>query len=90
MVELDEMWLPPAPGPKSENGLAVMQILADIAKDPLRGVLVVTHDPRVMRFADRIIHIEDGRICGEENNGRGKCSGVAVTQPMRLASWQDA
>ena len=51
----------------SENGLAIMKILAEIAKDPSRAVLVVTHDPRVMRFADRIIHIEDGRICSEDN-----------------------
>ena len=46
----------------SENGLAVMTILAQIAKDPVRGVLVVTHDTRLLPFADRIIHIEDGRI----------------------------
>jgi putative ABC transport system ATP-binding protein len=50
----------------SENGLAVMSILADIARDSSHGVLVVTHDPRVMQFADRIIHIEDGRIFSEE------------------------
>jgi putative ABC transport system ATP-binding protein len=46
----------------SANGLAVMKLLADIAKDPARGVLVVTHDPRTVAFADRIIHIEDGCI----------------------------
>jgi ABC-type transport system involved in cytochrome bd biosynthesis fused ATPase/permease subunit len=56
----------------SENGLAVMGILADIAKDPSRGVLVVTHDPRTMRFADRIVHIEDGSIVGEEKGGAGR------------------
>jgi putative ABC transport system ATP-binding protein len=49
----------------SENGLAIMRILAQVAKDPSRGVLVVTHDPRIMTFADRIIHIEDGRIPAE-------------------------
>jgi ABC-type multidrug transport system ATPase subunit len=50
----------------SENGHAVMTILAGIAKDRTRGVLVVTHDPRSLPFADRIIHIEDGRILGDE------------------------
>ena len=55
----------------SENGLAIMKILAEIAKDTSRGVLVVTHDPRVTRFADRIIHIEDGRITGEDNKSIG-------------------
>jgi putative ABC transport system ATP-binding protein len=50
----------------SENGLAIMTILARIARDPRRAVLVITHDPRVLPFADRIIHLEDGRILGEE------------------------
>jgi putative ABC transport system ATP-binding protein len=50
----------------SENGHAIMTILARIAKDTNRGVLVVTHDPRVIPFADRIIHMEDGRILSEE------------------------
>jgi len=49
----------------SENGAAIMTVLAQIAKDPTRSVLVVTHDPRIVPFADRIIHIEDGRILGE-------------------------
>ncbi len=53
----------------SENGQAIMTILAGIAKDPSRGVLVVTHDPRIVPFADRIVHIEDGRILGEEPGG---------------------
>jgi putative ABC transport system ATP-binding protein len=50
----------------SENGRAIMKILARIARHPSRGVLVVTHDPRIVPFADRIIHMEDGLIRGEE------------------------
>jgi putative ABC transport system ATP-binding protein len=49
----------------SENGHAVMTILARIAQDRSRGVLVVTHDMRLTPFATRIIRMEDGRICGE-------------------------
>jgi putative ABC transport system ATP-binding protein len=52
-----------------DNGRVVMTILADIAKDSSRGVLVVTHDPRLRPFADRVIHIEDGRIVREEPGG---------------------
>lgn len=52
-----------------ENGQAIMAILAEIAKDRAHGVLVVTHDPRLLPFADRIIHIEDGNIVGEEPGG---------------------
>jgi putative ABC transport system ATP-binding protein len=50
----------------SENGHAIMSVLAEIAKDRGRGVLVVTHDPRIVPFADRIVRIEDGKIIGEE------------------------
>ena len=32
-------------------------------------MLVVTHDPRILPFADRVVHIEDGRIVGEERRG---------------------
>ncbi|MGJ5033586.1 ABC transporter ATP-binding protein [Bradyrhizobium sp. HKCCYLRH3059] len=51
------------------NGQAIMTLLADIAKDPSRAVLVVTHDPRILPFANRVIHIEDGRIVREESGG---------------------
>jgi putative ABC transport system ATP-binding protein len=53
----------------SENGHAIMTLLAQIAKDTTRGVLVVTHDPRILPFASRVIRIEDGRIVGEEPGG---------------------
>ena len=49
-----------------ENGQAVMKLLAGIARDRAHSVLVVTHDPRVVPFANRIVHIEDGRIVREE------------------------
>jgi len=50
------------------NGEAIMTILAAIAKERGRAVLVVTHDPRLFGFADRIVHIEDGRLTAEELN----------------------
>lgn len=55
----------------SENGHAIMTILAGIAKDPNRAVLVVSHDPRILPFADRVVRIEDGRVVGEERKDAG-------------------
>jgi putative ABC transport system ATP-binding protein len=55
----------------SENGLAVMALLAQIAKDRSRAVLAVTHDPRTVPFANRILRIEDGLIVGEERRAEG-------------------
>jgi putative ABC transport system ATP-binding protein len=52
-----------------ENGRAIMKILSEIAKERGHAVLIVTHDPRLLPFADRVVHIEDGRIVGEEHRG---------------------
>jgi putative ABC transport system ATP-binding protein len=56
----------------TQNGQAIMTLLAEIAKDQSRGVLVVTHDPRILPFANRVVHIEDGRIVREERGEHGK------------------
>ncbi|HTP33834.1 MAG TPA: ABC transporter ATP-binding protein [Candidatus Acidoferrales bacterium] len=45
-----------------ETGQVVMQLLTRIAVKPGRAVVVVTHDSRVFGFADRIAHMDDGRI----------------------------
>src|ERR1700689_1696329 len=50
----------------SENGHAVMMMLAEIAKDSARAMFIVTHDPRIMPFADRILRIEDGQIVSDQ------------------------
>jgi putative ABC transport system ATP-binding protein len=50
----------------SANGLTTMAILSAIAKARNRAVLVVTHDPRLFEFADRILYIEDGSLTREE------------------------
>jgi len=55
----------------SENGLAVMQLLSEIARDKSRAVLAVTHDPRTIPFANRVLRIEDGLIVGEERRAEG-------------------
>ena len=52
-----------------ENGQAIMKILAGIAQEKGRAVLIVTHDPRLLPFADCVVHIEDGRIVREERRG---------------------
>jgi putative ABC transport system ATP-binding protein len=54
-----------------ENGHAVMALLARIAKEQKRSVLAVTHDPRTLGYADRVVRIEDGRIVGEERRPSG-------------------
>ena len=47
------------------TGGEVMQILREVANDTGRSVLIVTHDSRIHRFADRIIEMYDGRIASD-------------------------
>jgi putative ABC transport system ATP-binding protein len=44
------------------SGRLVMQLLRQVTVRSDRAVLVVTHDHRIFGFADRIIHMDDGRI----------------------------
>jgi putative ABC transport system ATP-binding protein len=50
----------------SHSGRNVMEMMRDLARKHGRGVVVVTHDSRVLEFGDRIVHMEDGRIAEEE------------------------
>ena len=60
----------------SENGHHVMTVLAEIARDPARALFIVTHDPRIIPFASRILRIEDGRIVSEQQR---QCPGTVHT-----------
>jgi len=51
----------------SDNGRTIMRILAETAHERDRAVLVVTHDPRIIPFGDRIIEIEDGLLVTEKS-----------------------
>jgi putative ABC transport system ATP-binding protein len=46
----------------SHTGRNVMEMMSDLAHKRGRAVVIVTHDSRVMSFADRIVRIEDGAI----------------------------
>lgn len=41
-------------------GAELVELLRRLAHEQGRAVLVVTHDPRIMRFADRSLALEDG------------------------------
>lgn len=46
----------------TKTALGVMATLRDLASSQGRAVVVVTHDPRLERFADRVARVEDGRV----------------------------
>jgi putative ABC transport system ATP-binding protein len=71
----------------SENGHAVMALLARIAHEQKRCVLAVTHDPRTLGYADRVLRIEDGKIVGEDRRPEGlNAPGIADLTKRRKAN----
>jgi putative ABC transport system ATP-binding protein len=50
-----------------ETGHRTMEALRALAKRPDRALIVVTHDPRIFDFADRIAHVDDGTIVNVES-----------------------
>ena len=51
----------------SETGRGVMKMMSDLAHKRDRAVVIVTHDSRVLGFADRIVKIEDGAIAAADD-----------------------
>jgi putative ABC transport system ATP-binding protein len=64
----------------ARTGQAVMKLIRDMARQPDRVAVVVTHDPRVFSYGDRIVTLEDGRVAADqrvEHAGRsGEPSGT--------------
>ncbi|MEI9814711.1 MAG: ABC transporter ATP-binding protein [Acidobacteriota bacterium] len=50
----------------SVSGRTVLELLSGLAKERNRAIVIVTHDPRVLEYCDRIVHIADGRVGAEE------------------------
>jgi putative ABC transport system ATP-binding protein len=48
------------------SGQEVVHLLRDLARSRGTAILLVTHDPRILDVADRIVAMEDGRVVVDE------------------------
>lgn len=62
-----------------QTGLEIVALLKEQVNHH-RGVLLVTHDARLLQFADRVIEIDDGRIVRDESMDRLPAAGTAPKQ----------
>lgn len=46
----------------SQSGRRVIEILGELAKQDGCTVVMVTHDPRIVDIADRVVYVEDGQV----------------------------
>ena len=56
----------------SESGLAIMRLLATLNQEGMT-IVYVTHDPRMAKFATRLVHLFDGKLVnGDGSNPTGE------------------
>ena len=51
-----------------QAGEHVLDLFRDLARGEGRALLIVTHDPKVRRIADRVVSIHDGRLRGQDQD----------------------
>ena len=50
-----------------DTGRKILEFVREHILNETRCIIIVTHDSRIFEYAHRIIHMEDGRIIGEEH-----------------------
>jgi ABC-type lipoprotein export system ATPase subunit len=50
----------------SRTGTGIMRMLRQLASRQGKTILIVTHDPNVAQYADRVIRLQDGHIIEDE------------------------
>jgi len=50
----------------ADSGFSAMQVLKELCQSLEKTVVVVTHDPRILPIADRILKLADGRIVADQ------------------------
>ena len=66
------------------SGRAVLELLRELAHERGRAVVIVTHDNRALSYADRIVHIEDGRIAEHEPATTALAEGFSQQQILQM------
>lgn len=60
-------------------------LLKQVSKEWGRSVLMVTHDPRIAAYADRIIFLKDGKIVNETQLGNKRADNAESASQMMKA-----
>jgi putative ABC transport system ATP-binding protein len=65
------------------NGQLVMKLLTELVRQRGMTLVVVTHDNRIFPFADRIVHLENGRLVKASKSGPTAIEGAHVAQEQK-------
>jgi putative ABC transport system ATP-binding protein len=53
----------------AQSGQTVMELFSEVAVEPDRAVIIVTHDNRILHYGQRIVYMTDGRVDRIESKG---------------------
>ena len=70
------------------TGHALMELMTRVALEDGRSLVIVTHDPRIFDFADRIAEMDDGRIVALHQ--RGEVSALSAVAAATVAQTNGA
>jgi putative ABC transport system ATP-binding protein len=63
------------------TGRRVLEMLVELQRSHRTTLVLVTHDPAVAALADRLVHLEDGRVVRDERVERAPDASVPETPP---------
>jgi putative ABC transport system ATP-binding protein len=67
----------------AKTGSQALGLLRRLTVDTGKTVIVVTHDLRILPFADRVLHLENGRL-QEDQKGHGELTCAAIDPRQEL------
>jgi len=69
----------------SKNAEAVMNLLKEFNEKDKKTVILVTHDPSYLSYADRVVYMKDGQVTKiVQNTDKKKATDVPTQQPSEL------
>jgi putative ABC transport system ATP-binding protein len=60
------------------SGEQILDLFQGLARNEGRALLIVTHDPKVRRIADRVVAIQDGRLLGTRDEAEEEAVATAA------------
>lgn len=73
----------------TKTAMEVMNLIKSIAKDNNQTIVMVTHDRRLADFADRIIHILDGKIQSVELKDHNTVNSDMVDGDLKIENMEN-
>ena len=67
----------------SQSGRSVMNLLQRLAHERNRAIVIVTHDNRMLGYADRTVRMEDGRIVSDESRSIESPAGSGLSRTLQ-------